>query len=424
MVPKIFRDSLLLAGGVLILIIGILIGSTFFGIRKVPYVIYSSLSTAQKSNNNLQLTEKKNVKSFSFAYNKTHLWSMRLADDNYYRTAHLLPCRTVEYTNGPNREIMNTCNQSIIDEFSIEATLHAQQWLYEHQHPIDCRNKKFAIIHSFAWSGIGSTLHQIVWAFGKALAEDRIAIYETPGDWLHSSCILGTPDCVFRPISNCSIPSTVGDNRTIRIPANIDHWFEPTHPPVCQNRSFNWYRSQLLFYLMRYNSETLTHVQRIVARYFNPPSVDLHRPYIAVFVRRSDKVTGREMSQSYSLQQYFDLFDADARQAKITNVYINSEDQKVFSEFDQINKNKTGYYKLLSINVTRDVTFRSLLGMPVKQHSKIILEFLTDLYIEANADLHAGTLTSNWCRMVDEIRFVLGKIITFYTPEKRYIIDV
>ncbi|CAF1579756.1 unnamed protein product [Adineta steineri] len=62
------------------------------------------------------------------------------------------------------------------------------------------------------------------------------------------------------------------------------------------------------------------------------------------------------------------------------------------------------------------------MSMPMKQRGKIILEFLTDLFIEANADLHAGTLTSNWCRLVDEMRFVLGKFSPYYTPENEYIL--
>ncbi len=58
--------------------------------------------------------------------------------------------------------------------------------------------------------------------------------------------------------------------------------------------------------------------------------------------------------------------------------------------------------------------------MPKKQRGKVVLEFLTDLFIEANADLHVGTLTSNWCRLVDEIRLVLGKTIPYYTPENLF----
>ena len=68
---------------------------------------------------------------------------------------------------------------------------------------------------------------------------------------------------------------------------------------------------------MRFKPQTLAHVQNTVAQYFNPPSVDLHHPYIAVYVRRSDKVRNKEMSQAYTLKQYFDLFDADARRANI-----------------------------------------------------------------------------------------------------------
>jgi hypothetical protein len=175
---------------------------------------------------------------------------------------------------------------------------------------------------------------------------------------------------------------------------------------------------------MRYNSETLAHVQGAIAKYFNPPSVDLHRPYIAVYIRRSDKVQNREMSQAYPLQQYFDLFDGDARKAKISEVYVNSEDEKVFSEFDQVNKSKEGFYKLLSIKAQRNVVFMSLIGTPPEQRKKIVLEFLTDLFIEAHADLHAGTLTSNWCRLVDEVRLALGKMIPYYTPENRYLVDM
>jgi hypothetical protein len=175
---------------------------------------------------------------------------------------------------------------------------------------------------------------------------------------------------------------------------------------------------------MRYNPETLAHVQGAVAQYFNPPSVDLHRPYIAVYVRRSDKVEYHEMKQAYSLQQYFNLFDGDALKAKISKVYVNSEDEKVFSEFEEVNKNKEGFYKLLSIKAQRNIVYRSLLGKPPELFKKVVLEFLTDLYIEANADLHAGTLSSNWCRLVDEIRLVLGKMIPYYTPENRYLVDL
>jgi hypothetical protein len=74
----------------------------------------------------------------------------------------------------------------------------------------------------------------------------------------------------------------------------------------------------------------------------------------------------------------------------------------------------------LTVKASRNIVYASLIRMPKKQRGKVVLEFLTDLFIEANADLHVGTLTSNWCRLVDEIRLVLGKTIPYYTPENLF----
>jgi hypothetical protein len=187
MTTKNIRTYFLLVGAVLIFILGILVGTTLDRSKKDSYVMFSpspSPSTDTEVNKESKLIKEEALKSFSIAYNKTHLWSMRLADENYYRIARLLPCRTVNYSGGPKIEQMDACNESIIEEFSVAATLHAQKWIYEHQHPADCTNKRFAIIHQFAWSGFGSTVHQIVWPLGIALAGDRIAVYQTPGNWV------------------------------------------------------------------------------------------------------------------------------------------------------------------------------------------------------------------------------------------------
>ena len=240
---------------------------------------------------------------------------------------------------------------------------------------------------------------------------------------LYGGCEFDNPDCYFLPLTNCSISPTVDGNIVIRIKADIDHWFKPAFPPLFRNRSYNWYRSQLLFYLMRFNPATLATVEKIISQTFNPPSVGFHRPFVALYVRRSDKVNV-EMSQAYSISTYIELFHKDASQANIKTLFLNSEDRTVFKEFERANKKLNNYYKLLFINVTRDIVYTSFLHMQPNDRKKIVLEFLADLFVEANANLHVGTLTSNWCRLVDEVRFALGKTIAFYTPENRYIIDV
>lgn len=174
---------------------------------------------------------------------------------------------------------------------------------------------------------------------------------------------------------------------------------------------------------MRFNPVTLAHIQTTIARSFQPPFLDHHRPYVAMYVRRSDKVQFGEMSRPYSLQQYFQLFDYDAHRGNIRKIYINSEDDGVFDELRAMQEQIKQEYHILSINFTRNIIFRSLDRYSRAQIANFTKEFLTDLYIEVNADLHVGTLTSNWCRLVDEIRLVLGKFIPFYTPENKYLID-
>ena len=116
----------------------------------------------------------------------TYLWWLPLADDTYFRLARLIPCRTVEYVGGPKLDKVDSCANSTTNDFTIENSIHAQQWLYDHQHPSNCTNQRFAIIRKHAWSGFGSTVHQVVWAFGMALAQNRIAVYEAPGNWVSS----------------------------------------------------------------------------------------------------------------------------------------------------------------------------------------------------------------------------------------------
>ena len=109
---------------------------------------------------------------------------MRFVDQNYFRLSRLLPCRIVEYIGGSKIDKIDSCDHSSTNEYSIENTLKAQKWIYQHQHPINCTNKNFAIIQNFAWSGFGSIVHQIVWAFAMAIADNRIAVYKTPGNWV------------------------------------------------------------------------------------------------------------------------------------------------------------------------------------------------------------------------------------------------
>jgi hypothetical protein len=119
-----------------------------------------------------------------FESNSTHLWSFRLADDQYDQLATLLPCRIVTYIGLGRNDRLDSCDHSASAEFTVQRTLNAQKWIFNHQHPTNCTNKRFAIINSYPLSGFGSIVHQIAWAFDKALSEERIAVYAAPGNWV------------------------------------------------------------------------------------------------------------------------------------------------------------------------------------------------------------------------------------------------
>lgn len=179
---KAIKITFVIIASILCFAFGFLFCSDFYGPRRKLNIIFKA---DIKSNQDLSPTNKQQIiDSFSYGHNSTHLWSMRLANENYFRLACLLPCRTVKYSGGPKLDKIDSCDHSSTNEYSIQNILQAQKWLYEHQHPTDCTNKRFAIIQYFASSGFGSTVHQIAWAFGMALANDRIAVYQTPGNWV------------------------------------------------------------------------------------------------------------------------------------------------------------------------------------------------------------------------------------------------
>lgn len=120
-----------------------------------------------------------------FKSNSTHIWDMRVADEKYFSLAKQLSCRTIEYDVGlPSADTIDSCIQSSANEFAIEHTIEAQKWIFNHQNPSNCNNKQFAIIKNIAWSGFSSSMHLIAWAFAKALTQDRIAVYDTPANWV------------------------------------------------------------------------------------------------------------------------------------------------------------------------------------------------------------------------------------------------
>ncbi len=178
-----------------------------------------------------------------------------------------------------------------------------------------------------------------------------------------------------------------------------------------------------MFYLLRYNQQTFSYVQSQTVQSFIPPSIEAHSPFIALSFPISEKFKRGEVSKPFLLNQYFHLFHADSIKGNITTIYFSSQDKSIYTEFTKLNENLSNRYKLLTITTTNKFGYNLIPSSAKETRTSILRNILTDLYIQAHADLHVGSLASSSCRLVDAIRLVLGKTIPFYTPDNLYLIN-
>jgi hypothetical protein len=184
-----------------------------------------------------------------------------------------------------------------------------------------------------------------------------------------------------------------------------------------------------MFYLLRYNQQTFSYVQSQIAQSFHPPSIEAHSPFIALSfpvsenVKRPKRSKRREVSNPFLLNQYFHLFHTDSIKGNITTIYFSSQEKSIYTEFTKLNENLSNRYKLLTITTTNKFGYNLIPSSAKETRTLILRNILTDLYIQAHADLHVGSLASSSCRLVDAIRLALGKTIPFYTSDNLYLIN-
>lgn len=299
----------------------------------------------------------------------------------------------------PPLHTFSTCDDSI---WSVRHRLEAQRFLRETQFPQSCSSASLAVIGPFAQSGVGSTIHLIMGAFNAALCMNRTVVYAET-QWIWSECPRKTPDCYFVPISSCKGSDSVD---RIYLSAATRHPMEKCVPEQLGNRPYNWWRTMLLDFLVQPLPYVQEHVVKLaVATYRNAlPS----RPLLAVFIRRSEKV--REMERLYELHEYRTSW---SELRHLGGLYVNSEDPLIMPSVHELQSAKeTLYVPPLPRGFNFDIWDR-------RNASHHVLSFLADLFMEVAADFHGGTLSSNWCRLVDALRLARGKTRTrFYSPER------
>ena len=305
--------------------------------------------------------------------------------------------------------VMDTnCGGSPV-EFSVDDNKAAQNWLHVWQHPRNCSNVPLGVVSGYHNGGIGSTLHFVVYTMLRILAEGRVAVLG-PG-WAWSDCALGSPECYFEAVSSCRLEES----------QNIKY-FAVEYPPAptarimqvpFSRKSWAFARSHVLRYLLRPRPELTSFIQSLGVKAF---PLGLPRPIAALFVRWTDKSTE---SSVFNVSNYFDLLLPVAAKLRLRDVYFGSDDEAALKEAKTL---YGGRFNLHSLPIQRGFSWMahdksSPLGAQMRNS-------LADLFVQVHADVWVGTLSSNWCRLVDELRSAMGKTcLPYLDVDGRYLTE-
>eukprot|EP01038_Epipyxis_sp_PR26KG_P011758 gene11758-15734_t len=219
---------------------------------------------------------------------------------------------------------------------------HAMDIIWNHQHPIDCKNAKFLIAEGWA-QGFGSEVHVLSIGFALALNLNRIFVMNPEGP-LRSSTELDnkwqtnnsycksqgkiTHECYYEPWTNCSIDDILGNISISELKSDriktftsdtdivqkrniINNWpaktilmecrgdVGPIYPQSLLNLvntiqyfslSNSWWFSISAAYLLRPNQETIAIMNRFRKEESSLSSFNPKNDYcISLYVRKGDK---------------------------------------------------------------------------------------------------------------------------------------
>jgi len=311
-----------------------------------------------------------------------------------------------------------------------------QQEIYRHQHVDDCDSARF-LVHRMKPAGIGSIIHQATIALSAAMDLGRVLLFEDQTDivymaddhcWGHRA--LDT--CYFLPLSNCqfadlhldeSIPVVNKEDDTqqkLRFLRELHgrSWSKKTVPqqfyPLLEDsgippaKRYYWWRAQAATYILRPNKNTEDSLRDLREAAFSGDH-DLSEA-ISVHVRRGDKWRENKPvpNEAYdgAAQRMLEGASGDTCRPLRRRLFVSSDDAAAVEYFRDetewtVEVADLGIYKP---NTTMSsVEYAQELGA-----AKDMFGSLLNLQLALECGGFVGTLSSNWCRLIDELRSTIG----------------
>jgi len=280
---------------------------------------------------------------------------------------------------------------------------------------------------------VGSSLHIKGVYLGLAVATNRTLILPDATKWVFAtSCADQRSECYFLPITKCNTshhvqgwenaPSMNFDEsypslRIVKIPDNMQTpnltWFSRGTfvPPPWNHKTIYWWRAQASKYLTRPSQNTIDIVAREQRKVFPPDGVIPH-PIVSMHVRHGDKYA--ETAEK-PFSEYMKIFQEFAARHNIVHVYLGTEDPAVIEEA----LNNYTQYKFYYIDTQTTRNNKSPMDtVQINGGADLMNVSLSNLYIQIQGDVFMGTRSSNWCRLIDEVRKTNGKgRVPYLSPE-------
>lgn len=313
-------------------------------------------------------------------------------------------------------------------------SIAVQHTIWHHQHPKSCKGKKFIVYQTSGnGNGIGSVLHRTTIILQAALNLGRILVlYPQPhGQWIDGPFCIGAytiDSCYFEPISSCSIWDAMGHHNWEDLPyldantyqQNVDQVLKYDYEqswalylirstPVMFHKllkagkiptnSYYWWRAQGVAYLVRPNVRTLEELESRRVKIFQNSTI--RAGVVSVHVRHGDKGNESPLAADEAYLSATEALVAASPELK-RSIFLSTEDANTVRFFARL-RNWTVQWTKVKRQGRRyqgsTAEFARMVGWDNE-----FLNGLLNLQLALDCDAWVGMISSNWNRLVDELR--------------------
>lgn len=311
-----------------------------------------------------------------------------------------------------------------------------QRIIRDLQRPKLCSEAKFLVVEPQNY-GIGAMIHIAGGALLLAACTGRVLYFPhhhhphaAAQVWQADGCRGASMGCYFQPVTHCELNESAMETWP---ELNDSNWQSlqqerivraglgdilPTGPcTLCQApRLFPFpaklhakdafigselpLMAQAVRYLLRPLPWFMEEITRFLQSHFAAAS--LQRPFASLHVRYGDK---QAEAPRKSLQAYMQMLQA--RRPDIRHVFLSTETSQVITTLRRDYPTYTFHALAYDRIESTDPTALRAAGQPHRAQNEFVAAF-ANLVVSVQADAFVGSLTSNWCRLINELQRTRG----------------